>query len=101
MPPPFLERLAVELLGVFVLVLLILLGFVPEPAGDFELQAEQRADRRFDRAYLDRTQQHKQQHIDKLRLIHVARRLWIDRSRHVGRSFRQLSHAKCRVSAAP
>ena len=59
---------------------------------ELELQA-QRADRSFDRAHIDRAQQHQQQHINKLKLVHLAWRLRIDQHLNVRRPFQQLSAA--------
>ena len=73
------ERLALE----FVLVALIFLLFeLAEPVRRVVL-ARRCANVRLDRAHLDRAQQYG--YVHKLRLIDIARRLWIDRSFHVGR----------------
>ena len=90
MPPPLLERLALEFLRVLVLVLLVfVLIFGPlQTDDDLELQA-QRAGRSLDRAHIDRAQQ--QQHINKLKLLHLARRVRIDQHLNVRRPFQQLS----------
>ena len=92
MPPPLLERLALEFLRVLVLVLLIfVLIFGPlQTDDDLELQA-QRAGRSLDRAHIDRAQQHQQQHINKLKLLHLAWRVRIDQHLNVRRPFQQLS----------
>lgn len=87
MPPPFLERVALELLRIFVLVVLVL---VAVQADDLELQA-QRANVCLHSAHIDWAQRHR--HITKLQFLHVTRRLWRDRPRHVGRAFGQLSAA--------
>ena len=94
MPPPRLEWLALEFLRILLLVLFVvfLVVFGAVQADDLELQAEQRADRRLDCAYLGRTQQYEHQHVDKLKL-HVAWRLWIDQHVDVRRPFEQLSAA--------
>ena len=90
MPPPLLERLALEFLRVLVLVLLVfVLIFGPlQTDDDLELQA-QRAGRSLDRAHIDRAQQH--QHINKLKLLHLAWRVRIDQHLNVRRPFQQLS----------
>ena len=85
------ERLALEFLRVLVFVLFIfVLIFGPlQTDDDLELQAEQRADRSLDSTDIDWA---KQQHIDKLKFLHLARRLRIDQHLNVRRSFqRQLS----------
>ena len=89
-PPPLLERLALEFLRVLVLVLLVVvLIFGPvQTDNDLELQA-QRAGRRLDGAHIDRAQQH--QHINKLKLLHLAWRVRIDQHLNVRRPFEQLS----------
>ena len=90
-PPPLLERLALELLGVLLFVVLVLLGFLSVPAEHVELQAQQPTELRFDRADLERAQQH--EYVHKLWLLHLARRLRRDRPRDVGWAFGQLSPA--------
>ena len=93
MPPPLLERLALEFLRVLVLVLfIVVIVVVPEQTDDdLELQAEQRADRSLDRAHIDRAQHQQQQHINKLKLLHLAWRVRIDQHLNVRRPFQQLS----------
>ncbi len=91
MPPPLLERLALEFLRVLVLVLFIFFIFVLifgplQTDDDLELQAEQRADRSLDSTDIDWA---KQQHIDKLKFLHLARRLRIDQ------------HTPCRAARVP
>lgn len=88
MPPPLLERLALEL-RILVLVVFLVFGLWTVPAEHVELQTQQHADRCFNRADLGRTQQH--QYVDKLKLVDIPRRLRRDRPRRVGRAFRQLS----------
>jgi len=95
MPPPLLERLALEFPRVLVLVVFVVVVFVigPVPAADdLELQAEQHAHGRFDGAHLDGAQQ-QQQHIHKLKLVHLAWRVRIDQHLNVRRPFEQLSAA--------
>ena len=91
MPPPLLERVALEFLRVLVLVLLVfVLIFGPlQTDNDLELQA-QHAACRLNGADRDRAQQ---QHINQLKLVHLARRLRIDQHLNVRRPFQQLSAA--------
>jgi hypothetical protein len=88
-PPPLLERLALEFFGLLVPVLFVVIVFGPGQANDLELPA-QHPDRRLDRACTERTQRHESQQIDKLELIHLAWRFRIDQHVHVRRSFEQL-----------
>jgi hypothetical protein len=102
MPPPLLERLALELFRIVLLLVFVVFGFWAIPADDVELQTQQRTDRRFDRADLDWAQQHGHQHIDELKLVHLSWWLRCDGPRDVWRAFGQLSarHAEHRVSVA-
>jgi len=90
MPPPLLERMALELPRIVLLLILVVLGFGPVPAAadDLKLQAQHAAEFGFDRARAERTQQHR--HINKLRLIHLTGRFRRDRTRHLGRPLGQL-----------
>ena len=86
------ERLALEFL--FVLAFVLVLFELAEPVG-WVVLARRCANVGFDRAHLDGTEQHKQ--LNELKLIHIARRLRIDRSRHVRRrTFRRqlIPHAE-------
>jgi len=90
-PPPLLERLALELLRVLVLVIVpVVFIVIAEQVHGFVLPA-QRADGRFDRAHRGRAQQHQQQHIKKRKLVHLAWRVRIDQHLNVRRPFEQLS----------
>ena len=92
-PPPLLERLALELLRVLVLVFVpVVFIIIPGQVDGLVLPA-QRADRRLDGTHIDRSQQH--HHINKLRLLHLAQRFRVDRPRHVRRPFGQLSAPSC------
>jgi hypothetical protein len=89
-PPPLLERLALEFLRVLVLVVFVFVLVIGAlPADDLELQT-QRAGRRLDRAHVERAQQH--EHTNELGLVHLPRWLRIDQHLHVRRAFGQLSN---------
>ena len=77
MPPPLMERVALEFLFVRV-----------GPLGRMVF-AQHGADIGFDRALLERPQQYRYQHIEELGLD-LARRVWLDRPRRVRRAFRHL-----------
>ena len=74
------ERVALEF--VFVLELIFSLFEFTEPLWRMVL-AQPRANGRVDRTHVDRAQQHG--HLDKLGPLHIAGRLWCDRSCGVGR----------------
>jgi hypothetical protein len=97
-PPTLLERLALEF--VFLVERVLVLFELTQPLRWMVL-AQPRAGLSVDIAHLGRANRH--QHVDKLRLINLARRLWCDRSCHVGRRAlrRELSrrHAEPSVSA--
>jgi hypothetical protein len=96
MPAARVERLALELPRILVFVIFIVV-VRPGQANDLELQAQQHSDRRFDRAHLERAQRHEHQHIDKLKLLHLAGRVWVDQHLNVQRPGfqRQLSARTC------
>jgi hypothetical protein len=89
MPPPLLERLALELFRVVLLLILVVFEFGAVQADDLELQAQQLAELRFDRAHVDWAQHH--EHINEFKPVQLARRLRIDWPFHVRRAFGQLS----------
>ena len=94
MPAALLERLALAF-RIVLLVIFVVLGLVSEQAdtNDLELQAERSLHRRLDRAHIDWTQHEHQQQSNKLGLLDLPWRLWIDRSCDVRWQFGQLSAA--------